>query len=359
VSLPAARGPLSAFVLAAMRTGKVPDLPPVVDEEVLRGDALDDDDLHLALYLLYELHYGFDGIDDGGDAGGHDTGDHDTGDHDTRGDASGHVHDLEWSPALLAFRAALERTFEGALRRAIHTAPFEDIRAAIRDAISGDDGPSLSAAMARAGTLAELREFAVHRSAYQLKEADPHTWAIPRLRGDAKAALVRIQTDEYGLGDTAGMHSSLFADTLRCLGLDHRPNAYLDALPGTTLATVNLVSMFGLHRRLRGALVGHLTVFEMTSVVPMSRYSAALDRLGVAASGRAFYDAHVTADAVHQVIALDQLAAGFVRDEPAQANEVLFGTHAVLLVERRFARHLLESWADGESSLLLARTAAA
>ena len=43
-----------------------------------------------------------------------------------------------------------------------------------------------------------MREFAVHRSAYQLKEADPHTWVIPRLRGRGEGRLVEIQPDEYG-----------------------------------------------------------------------------------------------------------------------------------------------------------------
>src|SRR5581483_8197887 len=106
-------------------------------------------------------------------------------------------------------------------------------------------------------SIRQLREFAIHRSAYQLKEADPHTWGVPRLAGRAKAALVHIQTDEYGNGDAPAMHSTLFADTMRALGLDPTYGAYVEVLPGATLATGNLVTMFGLHRRLRGALVGH------------------------------------------------------------------------------------------------------
>src|SRR3712207_8445227 len=42
--------------------------------------------------------------------------------------------------------------------------------------------------------------FRSQRSIYTLKEADPHSWAIPRLTGRAKAALVEIQSDEYGEG---------------------------------------------------------------------------------------------------------------------------------------------------------------
>ena len=77
----------------------------------------------------------------------------------------------------------------------------------------------------------------------------------PRLVGSPKAALVRIQGDEYGDGTACRMHQQLFAETMRALGLDPTYGAYLDALPGTTLATVNLISLFGLHRRWRGALV--------------------------------------------------------------------------------------------------------
>ena len=60
----------------------------------------------------------------------------------------------------------------------------------------------------------------MHRSVYHLREADPHTWAIPRLAGRAKAALVEIQIDEYGGGRPERMHAELFRTTMRELGLD-------------------------------------------------------------------------------------------------------------------------------------------
>ena len=89
-----------------------------------------------------------------------------------------------------------------------------------------------------------------------------------------------MQADEYGNGDPAGMHAALFGDTMECLGLDRHPNAYLAAIPRVTLVTTNLISMLGLHRRLRGALLGHVALFEMTSIGPMARYDAVLRRLG-------------------------------------------------------------------------------
>ena len=91
---------------------------------------------------------------------------------------------------------------------------------ALRAIADADDGPSLSRHVEREATLEQVREFLVHRSAYQLKEADPHSWAIPRLCGAPKAALVEIQADEYGGGRPERMHARLFADAMAALGLD-------------------------------------------------------------------------------------------------------------------------------------------
>ena len=302
-SLPTPRGPISEWMLTTLHRGGVTTAPPHIDV----ADPRIDDDLHLALYCAYELHYrGFDGVDEA----------------------------LEWNPALLRVRARLEAAFEDALR-----------------AEAREDGPSLSRWMLEHGELEHMREFCIHRSAYQLKEADPHTFGIPRLEGVAKAAMVAIQADEYGEGRPEAMHSTLFADTMRALGLDATYGAYLEQLPGTTLATCNLVTMFGLHRRMRAALVGHLALFEMTSVEPMGRYAAALRRFGLGGEATRFYDVHVEADAVHEVIAERDLVGGFLRAEPSQRAEVDFGMTALTNVERRFAQHLLESWESGRRSL--------
>jgi hypothetical protein len=110
--------------------------------------------------------------------------------------------------------------------------------------------------------------------------------------------------------------------------------------------------MFGLHRRWRAALVGHLAVFEMTSVEPMGRYSAALGRMGIGAEGRRFYDVHVAADARHGVVALDRMVAGLVEIEPHLSADLLFGAAAVLMIEERFSSHLLDAWCTGHSSLI-------
>jgi hypothetical protein len=144
---------------------------------------------------------------------------------------------------------------------------------------------------------------------------------------------VEVQSDEYGGGSVERMHSVLFANTMTALGLDARYGHYVGQLPGITLAGVNLMSFFGLHRRLRGALVGHLAGFEMTSSIPNRRYANALRRMGYGSPATDFYDEHVEADAVHENIAAWDLAHGLARAEPALAPDILKGARALLAID--------------------------
>jgi hypothetical protein len=316
IALPEPRGGVTELLLERLR--HAPEPLPVPEPTSA-------EDLQLALYLCYELHYrGLPDVDDR----------------------------WEWEPSLLALRAALEERFEAGLRRDVPVPDLDPAQMdlALRAVEAADEAPSLSRHLERRGTLSQYLEFVVHRSAYQLKEADPHSWALPRLSGPPKGALVEIQTDEYGGGDPDRIHAALFARTMEALGLDPRYGAYVDHLPAVTLATVNLMSMCGLHRRLRGAIVGHLALFEMTSSVPNRRYANGLRRLG-RGDATGFYDEHVVADAVHENVAAVDLAGGLARQQPALAGDILWGAAALIELEGRFARHLLESWAAGRSSL--------
>ncbi len=333
LQLPEPRGPVSEHLLAHLPL-PVHALPPA--PAVAAADPLADDDLHLSLYLCYELHYrGLPGVSD----------------------------DWEWEPSLLGLRRDLEAVFEAGLRDVLGDPGGEvdpgAVDLALRAVDEADDAPSLSKYLERQGTVDQVLEFVVHRSAYQLKEADPHSWALPRLSGGPKAAMVEIQADEYGGGRPDRIHAQLFADAMDELGLDSRYGAYVDVIPGVALATVNLMSHLGLHRRWRGALVGHLALFEMTSSVPNRRYATALRRLGFGPRATAFFDEHVEADAIHESVAAVDLAGGLVRQDPAMCGDVLWGARALLAVEGAWARDLVDAWAAGRSSLRVPLASAA
>jgi hypothetical protein len=139
---------------------------------------------------------------------------------------------------------------------------------------------------------------------------------------------------------------------MRELDLDPTYGAYVDAVPAVTLATNNLMSLFGLHRRLRGAILGQLAAFEMTSSLPNRRYGNGLRRLGGNPTATRFYDEHVEADAVHEQIAAHDLCGSFCAENPTQVPEVLFGAASGLAVDQLLADHLLACWRDDRSSLL-------
>jgi hypothetical protein len=113
-----------------------------------------------------------------------------------------------------------------------------------------------------------------------------------------------------------------------------------------------MMTMFGLHRRLRGAIVGHLAAFEMTSSIPNKFYGDGFRRLGFGEDATWYFDEHVEADAVHEQIAGRDLAGGLVEAEPDLLDDVLFGAAACLAVDGWAAEHMLEAWAAGETSLL-------
>lgn len=325
-ALPPSRGPLTDALFDLLsREAHRPRLAlPRVEEG--DDDPLYGDDSALALYALYELHYrGFDGVDAA----------------------------WEWQPDLLSWRQEFEQAALARVHDEVGSLPSRpQIPEALHALMDAAEGPSLSGFLLKTGTADQFREMARHRSIYQLKEADPHTWIIPRLTGHPKAAAVEIQADEYGAGVARDMHQNLFGLTMSELDLDPSYHAYLPVVPGWTLAGVNVVSLFGLHRRWLGAAVGHLAMFEMTSVEPMGASAAALRRHKFGADARHFYSVHVVADAHHQHVAADKLAKGLADQHPDLAPDVLFGGAAVMALEGEAARRMIAAWEQGRSSLL-------
>jgi hypothetical protein len=290
--------------------------------------AWEDDDLQLALWCCYELHYrGFEDVDDG----------------------------WEWHPAIIGFRGSLERHWLASLRSLTGECaaiPDAGLPRALWKLASCEGSPDLSGYLAREADRRQFAEYVAHRSVYQLKEADPHSFGIPRLDGPAKAALVEIQADEYGGGRPERMHAQMFRATMRWLALDDEYGYYVPVAPAVTLAVSNLMSFFALHRRWLGALLGHLAALEMTSTGPSRRYSAAARRLGADDRARRYFDEHIEADAVHEQIAVHDICGGYAAAHPGATADILFGASCCLALDCAQAQHLLSCWREGQPSLL-------
>ena len=323
-SLPDSRGPLSMTVIDMLA-----ERAPVGHLTRISSSFGDADpyglDLHLALTICYELHYrGFAGVDPG----------------------------WEWNAGLLHLRGRLEDVFLTALRNDVGVGP-DDTAAAEMARLSiepaGGTGPTHH--LRTEGTWEQLQEYFVHRSLYHLKEGDPHAWAIPRLTGQAKASFVAVEFDEFGGGRGAQLHQQLFADLLVAMDLSPGYLDYLNHAVAESLIPVNLMSMFGLHRALRGATIGHFAATEITSSPGSRRMAQALQRHDAPEAAVRFYLEHVEADAVHEQVVRSDVVGDLVRREPALEADVVFGMRAFEFVEDRLADHMMNCWKTGLTSL--------
>ncbi|MBM7516370.1 iron-containing redox enzyme family protein [Nocardioides nitrophenolicus] len=332
MKLPEPCGPLSAGVVETLRAR--PHGPHAVPEPRAMGDVtypLTDRDFQLALWVLYELHYrGFDDVDD--------------------------PH-AEWDPLLLVSRAALERTFEHTVRQLVQDTPAEapalddlgdtptaQVTAALVR-MTARSGPSeLAQFLHRRATREEFQAYLSERAVYHLRESDPQSFVLPRIGGAAKVALAELQYDEYGGGRAERLHQALFARALASLDLPTDLAPYVAQATGATLASVNLMSLFALNRRLRGAAMGHLAAFEATSSLPCERILRGARRLRLPDAVADYYDEHVEADAVHEQLAIRGICATLVEDEPELAPDVILGATACLAVDGLAGEVLLDGW---------------
>lgn len=324
-AVPSPRGPLSAGLLASLVSPQTAS--PLDVDEVTAADPYGED-LQLALYVLYELHYrGFADVDE----------------------------DREWDPALMPLRQALEGRFLGALRADVLFGRSVDEAFGELLVEPTDHRGSVAHHLEHDGELWQIREYAALRSLYHLKEADPHVWVIPRLRGRAKAGMVAIEYDEFGAGRPENIHAQLFAELMADLGLNTRYGHFVEAAPAPALAVVNIMTLFGLHRALRGALVGHFACVEVTSPPGSRRLAAAMRRTGAGPAAERFYAEHMEADAVHEQVVRREVIGGLLAEEPRLESEVAFGADVTVHLENRLASHLLDVWRAGQSALLKGR----
>ena len=318
MQLPLERGPISRHVIEMLRR------PDGLARPIAAGPTamLHDADGQLALWILYELHYrGFEDVPD----------------------------DREWDPSLLEVRRTLELRFEQELRSGVQplVGPVDgvgDVTQLLVALIDADDSPSPASFLQREATREQVLDFLRERSVQQLKESDPQSFVLPRLDGAAKVALAELQYDEYGAGRPERLHSALYGQALRDSGLDPTYGAYINEVSALSLALANVMSYFGLHRRLRGAAMGYLAAFEATSSVPSRKIAAGIERVGLPDSVAAYFHEHVEADAVHEQVAIRDICGSLVGDDPSLSDDVLFGAASCLHLSALSGGELLARW---------------
>jgi hypothetical protein len=329
-ALPQAVGPLSATILDLLHRGRPALHLRPIDVPVCEADpyALD---LQLALYACYELHYrGFAGVDPR----------------------------WEWNPALLQVRARVEDAFLSAVRHDVGDIGPDATAATEMDALSVEpiDGEGPSYFLRDKGSWEQMREYFVQRSLYHLRRAIRMPGRLPADgTGQRRPSSRRVRRVRRRRGER--VHHHLFAELMDAAELDSAYLAYLDDVSADALASVNLMSLFGLHRELRGAAVGHFASTEITSSPGSRRLMEALERMGAPEPCVAFYREHVVADAVHEQVVRTEVVGDLVAREPQLDSDSVFGIRASDVVEdrspptswsagRRTARRYADRWPD-------------
>ncbi|MEJ7794259.1 MAG: iron-containing redox enzyme family protein [Nocardioides sp.] len=283
------------------------------------GTASSPDDLAVALWTAYALHYEtLDDVDE----------------------------DQEWNPDLLTLRRELEEELEFRLREEFAGSRDGDLADVLFE-MTGDGTAgekSLVRFVQTRATREQVLELLRLRSLFHLREFDPTAWVVPRLPVRAKAALAELLYDEYGAGNPNRLHHHLFARGMAACGLVPTRGRYVDEAPLEVLDQNNAMSLFGLHRRLRGAAVGHFAAFEATSSAPSRRLVQGMQRLDLPPEIVDYYDTHIAADAVHEQIAVRTICGSLVEDEPHLRGDVLFGAATCLGLEDRVGGWLLDRW---------------
>lgn len=258
------------------------------------------------------------------------------------------AEEAEWEPAVLVVRRHLQSELEDRLRERWpgHEISRDSLADDLMAYIEADDGPSVASYVHTRATEQQVLELVRWRSIYHLKESDPSTWTLPRLTVGPKAALAELQYDEYGAGRPERLHAHLFAQGMEMLGLSTGVGDYLDECPLEVLEMNNVMSLFGLHGRLRGASMGHLAAFEVTSSIPSGHLAQGLQRLSMPEEIIDYYAEHVVADSVHDQVAVRSICAALAAEEPEQAEDIFFGAFTCLDQEARFARALLVRWGE-------------
>jgi hypothetical protein len=279
VRLPAARGPLSNFVIEHLRRAphKLPGLLAPVDDP-LRGD-----DFHLALLVSFQV----------------------------QGRSFDDVADLwQWNASLVDFRAGLERRFETALAMSSDPVAAADGLPAVEGTTLQDRVHAPAAMLARSGSPEQLEELLRDRALMNATVAD--TWALLLPRGSAagRPAIFR-----FGESVTDAADAAVIVD-----------------LPGVSLARANVLWLLALNRSHGPALAGALAVVESVAARADRELAVAARRLGQADRAR---DLERTSERASQGKA-NEMAAELAADR-AGAVAVAKGARWMLAVTRRWS----------------------
>lgn len=166
-----------------------------------------------------------------------------------------------------------------------------------------------------------------------------------RLPRRAKLELSRNFWDEMGCGHEKGMHGPMLERLAIALSLDARAHTTV----AEALAQGNLMSGLASNRRYAYQSIGALGAVEMTAPDRAALVNAGLNRLGVHAEVRVYFQLHASLDVRHSIAWNREVIRPLVADNSALARPIAEGALLRLRAGARcFERYRVELSAYSE-----------
>lgn len=159
--------------------------------------------------------------------------------------------------------------------------------------------PESAAYVSRQMSLGEFRIMVQEFAVDGLTEAQVFYYIMPRLHLEAQMPMLRILIDEFGSANPARMHTGLYRNLLRELGMPTEPSVYLDKIDDVSYEFLNMYFWLTLRADDPSYFVGALTYLETMIPIVFPCYVDACNRLGIKA--HQYYSEHCHIDEFHAV----------------------------------------------------------
>jgi hypothetical protein len=163
------------------------------------------------------------------------------------------------------------------------------------DATGPGQGDALFPWLAARASMAEMRWFLTQEAAGEAGFDDLVALTQLKLPQRAKLELARNYWDEMGRGRPAAMHGEMLGRLVRNLELE--VSVHTTVWPA--LALGNLLVALASDRHYAYHSLGALGAVELTAPGRVARVAQGLERLGISARDRMYFDLHATIDKKH------------------------------------------------------------
>lgn len=182
-----------------------------------------------------------------------------------------------------------------------------------------------------------------------LVEASQLSRVLGGAGSDVQLMLTKILWEEYGAGKLERKHSSYFAAMLEELGLNSKPEAYLDIVPWEVLANINHSFLLSEQKRKFLRYIGGLMYIEISVPSSFQNNKIAGERLGLSHKAISYWDIHIKEDIRHGQWMHDDVALPLIEKYPENAWEIMMGYDQQKFLSARAASSIVASIRKSEN----------